>query len=181
MVGKDQLDAIALAKQELAKVTERLTAEKDSALQKFQDLESDSRKQMQQVNQLLMDKDALRTQSLQQKDMLLENERTIGELKATLVALETRGSGTSADELSEAKNRLAKETGRCMELREENIRLKGLEEKLSLQLKFLEEVIVVDGLTHPIENQRFRKRGGSLSWARRRKALIYFISQARAS
>ncbi|KAJ9056491.1 hypothetical protein DSO57_1032502 [Entomophthora muscae] len=141
MVGKDQLEAIALAKQELVRVTEALTDEKDSALQKCQELEGESKKQIQQINQLLMDKDALRTQSLQQKDMLLENERTIGDLKATLVALESRGPGTSANDLSEAQSCLAKETSRCMELREENIRLKGLEEKLSLQLKFLEEKI----------------------------------------
>ncbi|KAI0226572.1 hypothetical protein L0F63_000537 [Massospora cicadina] len=155
MVGKDQLEAIALAKEELSKATESLRAERDGALQRSQELEAESRGHMQQVNQLLMDKDALRTQSLQQKDMLLENERTIGELKATLVALESKGSGTSADELSEAKARLAKETSRCMELREENIRLKGLEENLTLKLKFLDEKVKATKLAdrpHDLEN-----------------------------
>lgn len=141
MVGKDQLEAVALAKEELSKATECLQAERDKSLRRCQELEDETRQLMQQVNQLLMDKDALRTQSLQQKDMLLENERTIGELKATLVALETKSSGASADELSEAKARLAREVGRCMELREENLRLKGLEEDLSLKLKFLEEKV----------------------------------------
>lgn len=141
MVGKDRLDGIELAKQESAKVAEKFSQENQATLKRLQELEDDGRKQMQQINQLLMDKDSLRTQSLQQKDMLLENEKIIGELKTTLVALENKGSLGSKDELSETKVLLAKETNRCMELREENIKLKGAEETLQLKIKLLNDQI----------------------------------------
>ncbi|KAI9295109.1 hypothetical protein K502DRAFT_234115 [Neoconidiobolus thromboides FSU 785] len=142
MVGKDQLEAIELVKQETTKLNEKFISEKQEISEKCEKLEEEARKQMQFVNQLLMDKDSLKTQSLQQKDMLLENEKTIGQLKATLTTLENQGpTGADKDELSKVKEMLVAETNRNMELREENVRLKGLEENLNLKISLLTEQI----------------------------------------
>ena len=54
-------------------------------------LEEQTRKQLQDINKLLLEKDLLQGQSIEQKDLLLEKERMTSEMKATLAAFEAKG------------------------------------------------------------------------------------------
>lgn len=54
-------------------------------------LEEQTRKQLQDINKLLLEKDLLQGQSIEQKDLLLEKERMTSEMKAALAAFEAKG------------------------------------------------------------------------------------------
>ncbi|KAI8979453.1 hypothetical protein BDF20DRAFT_819150, partial [Mycotypha africana] len=53
-------------------------------------LEEQARKQLHDINKLLLEKDLLQGQSIEQKDLLLEKERLNSEMKATLAAIEAK-------------------------------------------------------------------------------------------
>ncbi|KAG2182391.1 hypothetical protein INT43_007321 [Umbelopsis isabellina] len=54
------------------------------------ELEEQTKKQLQDINKLLLEKDMLQSQSIEHKDLLLEKERVNSELKASLVAINAK-------------------------------------------------------------------------------------------
>ncbi|KAI9286976.1 hypothetical protein BC943DRAFT_275454 [Umbelopsis sp. AD052] len=54
------------------------------------DLEEQTKKQLHDINKLLLEKDMLQSQSIEHKDLLLEKERVNSELKASLVAINAK-------------------------------------------------------------------------------------------
>jgi protein HOOK3 len=59
---------------------------------KSKDLEEQTKRQLQDINKLLLEKDALQGQSIEQKDLLLEKEKLHSEMKASLAAIEAKDS-----------------------------------------------------------------------------------------
>jgi protein HOOK3 len=57
---------------------------------KSKQLEEQVKKQLQDINKLLLEKDHLKNQSIEQKDLLLEKERLNSEMKASLAAFEAK-------------------------------------------------------------------------------------------
>ncbi|KAG2229530.1 hypothetical protein INT48_006921 [Thamnidium elegans] len=62
----------------------------DAIDQKSKYLEEQTKKQLQDINKLLLEKDLLQSQSIEQKDLLLEKERLNSEMKASLAAFEAK-------------------------------------------------------------------------------------------
>ncbi|KAI9262266.1 hypothetical protein BDA99DRAFT_71897 [Phascolomyces articulosus] len=58
--------------------------------ERMQQLEEQTKKQLQDINKLLLEKDYLQSQSIEQKDLLLEKERLNSEMKASLAAFEAK-------------------------------------------------------------------------------------------
>ncbi|KAI7846927.1 hypothetical protein BDC45DRAFT_46354 [Circinella umbellata] len=58
--------------------------------QRTQQLEEQTKMQLQDINKLLLEKDYLQSQSIEQKDLLLEKERLNSEMKASLAAYEAK-------------------------------------------------------------------------------------------
>lgn len=54
------------------------------------ELEEKTKQQLQDINKLLLEKDMLQGQSIEQKDLLLEKERLNSEMKASLAAIEAK-------------------------------------------------------------------------------------------
>lgn len=62
----------------------------DAMDEKSKYLEEQTKKQLQDINKLLLEKDLLQSQSIEQKDLLLEKERLNSEMKASLAAFEAK-------------------------------------------------------------------------------------------
>lgn len=62
----------------------------DAIDEKTKYLEEQTKKQLQDINKLLLEKDLLQGQSIEQKDLLLEKERLNSEMKASLAAFEAK-------------------------------------------------------------------------------------------
>ncbi|ORY04846.1 hypothetical protein K493DRAFT_48989 [Basidiobolus meristosporus CBS 931.73] len=116
LVGKDKLDALAAIREEAGAEINKLQKEYDSLVSRNRELDAENKKQMLQINELLIEKDSVQTQNIQSKDILLEKERINSELKATLAALESKNKTGDAEPL---KNQLLTESQKNLKLLEE--------------------------------------------------------------
>ena len=69
---------------------EDIRSKYDEMDKKSKDLEEQAKKQLQDINKLLLEKDLLQGQSIEQKDLLLEKEKFNSEMKASLAAYEAK-------------------------------------------------------------------------------------------
>lgn len=93
LVGKDKLEALAelktLTSQELIELREEL----EEARRTIRDLENDVQQKKSLLNTVLLEKDELSKKVSEQKDLMLEKERSNSELKATIAAFEGTTEG----------------------------------------------------------------------------------------
>ncbi|KAI9033933.1 HOOK protein-domain-containing protein [Phycomyces nitens] len=99
-------------------------------------LEEQTKKQLQDINKLLFEKGMLQTQSIEQKDLLLERERLNSEMKASLAAF-----GAKDDEpLKQQNAQLQQQATQVQEqLHEIQIKLRKAKEFIKQQDKMLKE------------------------------------------
>ncbi|KAL0080668.1 HOOK protein-domain-containing protein [Phycomyces blakesleeanus] len=99
-------------------------------------LEEQTKKQLQDINKLLLEKDMLQSQSIEQKDLLLERERLNSEMKASLAAF-----GAKDDEpLKQQNAQLQQQATQVQEqLHEIQIKLRKAKEFIKQQDKMLKE------------------------------------------
>ncbi|KAI7872978.1 hypothetical protein BDF14DRAFT_1716129, partial [Spinellus fusiger] len=106
-------------------------------------LEEQTKKQLQDINKLLLEKDMLQSQSIEQKDLLLERERQNSEMKASLAAL-----GAKDDEpLKQQNAQLQQQIIQVQEqLHEIQIKLRKAKEFIKQQDKMLKETKLGEGI-----------------------------------
>lgn len=92
-------------------------------------LEEQTKKQLQDINKLLLEKDLLQGQSIEQKDLLLEKERLNSEMKASLAAFEAKD-----DEPFKQHN---------AHLQQQTIQLQEQLHEINVKLKKTREVIYI--------------------------------------
>ncbi|KAI8976066.1 hypothetical protein BDB01DRAFT_844557 [Pilobolus umbonatus] len=104
--------------------------------EKLTQLEDQTKKQLQQINKLLLEKDILQGRSIEQKDLLLEKERMNSEMKASLAAFEAKD-----DEPFKQQNaHLQQQAIQLQEqMHEVQIKLKKAKEFIKQQDKMLKE------------------------------------------
>ncbi|CAO3632816.1 unnamed protein product [Mucor hiemalis] len=108
----------------------------DEMEKKSKYLEEQTKKQLQDINKLLLEKDLLQSQSIEQKDLLLEKERLNSEMKASLAAFEAKD-----DEPFKQHNAHLQQQAIQMQeqLHELNVKLKKAKEFIKQQDKMLKE------------------------------------------
>lgn len=108
----------------------------DETEKKSKYLEEQVKKQLQDINKLLLEKDLLQGQSIEQKDLLLEKERLNSEMKASLAAFEAKD-----DEYFKQHNAHLQQQAIQMQeqLHELNVKHKKAKEFIKQQDKMLKE------------------------------------------
>ncbi|KAI8342367.1 hypothetical protein BC941DRAFT_139118 [Chlamydoabsidia padenii] len=104
--------------------------------QKAQMLEEQTKKQLQDINKLLLEKDMLQSQSIDQKDLLLEKERLYSEMKASLAVFEAQDDEPLKQQNAQLQQRTIKQQE---QLRELQLKLKKTKEFVMQQDKMLKE------------------------------------------
>ena len=97
MLGSDQQELLQKAKAAQASEVQMLKAEVEQLNAKVSTLDQERAKNLEQITNLLTEKDTLQTQHLEMKDLLLQQERANASLKQTLAVLESKdGQDTDA-------------------------------------------------------------------------------------
>ncbi|KAI7904541.1 uncharacterized protein BX663DRAFT_530098 [Cokeromyces recurvatus] len=103
---------------------------------KSKHLEEQTKKQLQDINKLLLEKDLLQGQSIEQKDLLLEKEKLNSEMKASLAAFEAKDD----EPIKQQNAQLQKQLIQLQEeLHEHKIKLKKAREFIVQQDKVLKD------------------------------------------
>ncbi|CAL1703949.1 unnamed protein product [Somion occarium] len=127
LVNKDQLDILATLRESVNEDKAGLEAEVGQLLEQIKELSDKNKMQLEQINGLLLEKVNLQSEGLDQRDRMLQRERAIGDLRASL-------SGKDVPE--DIKNRMLK-------MHEENIQLqeqyKTAQEKLNKARQFIKQ------------------------------------------
>ncbi|KAI8377720.1 uncharacterized protein BYT42DRAFT_496697, partial [Radiomyces spectabilis] len=109
--------------------------------EKSRNLEEQTKKQLQDINRLLLEKDMLQSQSIETKDLLLEKERLNSEMKASLAAFEAKDD----EPLKQQNAHLQQQAIQQQEqIRELQVKLKKAKEFIKQQDKMLKETKMGD-------------------------------------
>ncbi|KAI8147127.1 hypothetical protein BJV82DRAFT_377349 [Fennellomyces sp. T-0311] len=112
--------------------------------ERIKQLEELSKNQLQDINKLLLEKDNLQSQSIEQKDLLLDKERLNSEMKAALAAFEAKDD----EPLKQQNAHLQQQTIQLQEqLRDTTIKLKKAREFIKQQDKMFKESKITEGPT----------------------------------
>ena len=90
MVDKDKIDVLNQIRREAAEDLDELQRDYAALKMRLVELETENQKQLEQINQLLVEKDQLQQQIVDSKDILLAKEREASEARAHSQLLETR-------------------------------------------------------------------------------------------
>ncbi|EPT01820.1 hypothetical protein FOMPIDRAFT_146747 [Fomitopsis schrenkii] len=127
LVNKDQLDILATLRESVNEDKAEMESEIKELRDQIKELSDKNRMQLEQVNGLLLEKVSLQSEGIDQRDRMLQRERAIGDLRASL-------SGKDVPE--DIKSRL-------LALHEENIQykeqLKTTQDKLLKARTFIKE------------------------------------------
>ncbi|KAH9951485.1 HOOK-domain-containing protein [Amylocystis lapponica] len=127
LVNKDQLEILATLRESVNEDKSGLETEVQNLLNQIRELSDKNKMQLEQINLLLMEKVNLQSEGIDQRDRMLQRERAIGDLRASL-------SGKDVPEDIKA---------RLLSLHEENINLKEhyktAQEKLLKARVFIKE------------------------------------------
>ncbi|KAL0947284.1 hypothetical protein HGRIS_013404 [Hohenbuehelia grisea] len=125
LVNKDQLDILATLRESVNEDKASLEADVEKLRKQNKELSDKNRMQLEQVNGLLLEKVTLQSEGIGQREMMLQRERAIGDLRASL-------SGKDVPEDIKAK---------MLALHEDNISLKesvkSSQEKLQKARQFI--------------------------------------------
>ncbi|KZT66817.1 HOOK-domain-containing protein [Daedalea quercina L-15889] len=127
LVNKDQLDILATLRESVNEDKVEMESEMQSLKEQIRELSDKNRMQLEQINGLLLEKVSLQSEGIDQRDRMLQRERAIGDLRASL-------SGKDVPEDIKA---------RLLALHEENIQckeqLKTTQDKLLKARNFIKE------------------------------------------
>ncbi|CAO3609837.1 unnamed protein product [Cunninghamella echinulata] len=104
--------------------------------QKSLKLEEQTKIQLQDINKLLLEKDMLQSQAIDQKDLLLEKERLFSEMKASLAAFEAKDDEPIKQQNAQLQQQAIKQQEQIRELQ---LKLKKTREFVMQQDKMLKE------------------------------------------
>lgn len=96
LVGKDKLEALAELKIMNSQELIELRGEHEEAQRKIHDLESDIDQKRSLLNTVLLEKDEVSKKLSEQKDTILENEKSNSELRATIATFQGTTEGRDA-------------------------------------------------------------------------------------
>lgn len=96
LVGKDELEALAELKKLSSTELIALKEEHEELLEKTKGLEADCEQKKSLINTVLLEKDTLSKKNSENQDIMLEKEKAISELRATVAAFEGSSEGRDA-------------------------------------------------------------------------------------
>jgi protein HOOK3 len=110
----------------------------DEMDKKSKSLEEQTKKQLQDINKLLLEKDLLQGQSIEQKDLLLEKERLNSEMKASLAAFEAKDDEPFKQQNAHLQQQTIQLQEQLHELKTKLKKLKEVSKKKKICFPFLE-------------------------------------------
>jgi len=127
LVNKDQLDSLATLRESVNEDKAGLETEVEELQNQIKELSDKNKMQLEQINGLLLEKVSLQSEGIDQRDRMLQRERAIGDLRASI-------SGKDVPEDIKA---------RLLSLHEENVNLreqyKTAQEKLVKAKAFIKQ------------------------------------------
>lgn len=127
LVNKDQLEILATLRESVNEDKAGLETEVDRLLNQIKELSDKNKMQLEQINGLLLEKVTMQSDGLDQRDRMLQRERDIGDLRASL-------SGKNVPEDIKA---------RLLQMHEDNVllqeQLKATQEKLLKARTFIKQ------------------------------------------
>lgn len=136
LVGKDKLEALEELKKLCSIELIELREEHDELQKKMREAELELEQKKSLLNTVLLDKDELSQRNSQHKDILLEKELAIADLRATIAALNGVGEGRDSElerRVLQLQNKLEDQREKMTKSREhikkQNLVIKELKEK----------------------------------------------------
>lgn len=137
LVGKDKLEALEELKKLCSIELVELREEYDELQKKMREAELELEQKKSLLNTVLLDKDELSLRNSQHKDILLEKERAIADLRTTIAALNGVGEGRDSElekRVLQLQNKLEDQREKMIKSREhikkQNIIINELKEKV---------------------------------------------------
>lgn len=137
LVGKDKLEALEELKKMNSAELIQLREEHDELQKKMHEEELDLEQKKSLLNTVLLEKDELSKRSSEHKDILLEKERDIADLRATIAAL----NGTSEGRDNELERRVLQLQNKLEDHREKNYKSREYIKKQNSVIRELREQI----------------------------------------